>query len=219
MNAQQEALQAEVLAELSWDPTIGATTVQVAVGPDDVVSLRGVVRSFAQKIAAEQGAKRVKGVHAVVNDIDVKLPSSHERSDPDLAAAVVRALEWDVMVPHDRIKVTVSDGWVRLEGTVDWNYERAAAEDAIHHLMGVRGITNRVEVTPRAAAADIERRIADALKRHATLEAKAIEVDASRGKVVLRGTVHSWAERDAAEAAAWAAPGVAVVEDDLKVES
>lgn len=219
MNAHEQALQSEVLAELAWEPKLGASTVDVAVGPNGVVTLRGVVNTYAQKIAAERAAKRVKGVDALVNDIDVKLPMSHERTDPELASAVVRALEWDVLVPHARIRPTVSDGWVRLEGEVDWNYERAAAEDAVHHLIGVKGITNRITVKPHLSAEDVERRIEAALKRNAALEAKRIEVDAHDGRVTLRGTVHSWNERDLAEAAAWAGPGVGSVVDELKVES
>lgn len=218
MNVREKALQEAVLAELAWDPTIGASTVQVMVGPDGVVTLHGLVRSFAQKIAAERAAKRVRGVDAVVNDIDVKLPMEHERKDPELAGAVVRALEWDVMVPQDEIKVTVSNGCVRLDGEVDWNYERAAAEDVVRHLTGVRGITNRIVVRPAVNVEGLQRRITDALERHAALESKAIKVEARRGRVTLRGRVHSWAEREAAEAAAWAAPGVSEVDDELKVE-
>jgi osmotically-inducible protein OsmY len=155
----------------------------------------------------------------VVNDIDVKLPMSHERSDADIADAVVQALEANVLVPHDAIDVRVSDGWVRLEGAVDWNYHRTGAEEAVQQLPGVRGVTNLITVKPQVTIHDVRERIEAALRRNADLEAHRIKVEARDGKVILRGHVQSWAERAAAEAAAWAAPGVTTVEDELLVES
>ncbi len=224
MNIQQETLRRELLDELEWEPRLGASQLDVTVAHDGVVTLTGVVESYAQKVVAERAVKRVKGVHAVVNDVDVKLPASHERADTELGEAVVEALEWDVLVPHDKIQVRVSDGWVRLEGEVNWNYQRTAAEEAVHRLTGVKGVTNLITVKP-AAGDDLQTReqvragIRAALDRSAELEANDIEVEAHHGKVVLRGRVHCWAERDAAEAAAWAAPGVVTVDDGLQVES
>lgn len=225
MNVQQQALRRELIEELEWDRSLGASRLDVAVAHDGVVTLTGVVESYARKVAAERAVKRVKGVHAVVNDVDVKLPMSHERTETELADAVVQALERDVLVPHEKIQARVSEGWVRLEGDVDWNYQRTAAEEALHRLTGVKGISNLITVTPQMAAEDVQAReqvregIRAALERRADLEAKDIEVEAHHGRVVLRGRVHSWTERDAAEAAAWAAPGVAAVDDELQVES
>jgi osmotically-inducible protein OsmY len=219
VNVQEAALRREVLEELEWEPRIGSSAVDVGVAAHGVVTLTGVVKSYAEKVAAERAAKRVRGVHAVVNDIDVKLPMSHERNDADIADAVVRALEWNVLVPHDTIEARVSDGWVRLEGAVDWNYHRTAAEEAVQQLAGVKGVTNLITVKPHVIIHDVRERIEAALGRNAELEAHRIKVEAQDGKVILRGHVQSWGERAAAEAAAWAAPGVAAVEDELEVES
>jgi len=223
ITVQQQALRGEVLDELEWEPRLGGSQLDVGVGHDGVVTLSGIVESYAQKIAAERAVKRVKGVNAVVNDVDVRLPAAHERTDPALAEAVVEVLEWDVLVPHEMIRATVSDGWVRLEGTVDWQFQRTAAEEAVHRLTGVKGVTNLVTVKPPAAGEDLQARqevrarIRAALERSAEVEAKAIDVEAHRGKVVLRGRLRSWAEREAVLAAAWAAPGVATVDDQLQV--
>lgn len=223
MTASQAALRSDLLDELDWEPKLGKSKIDVVVGHDGVVTLTGVVANYAQKVAAERAVKRVKGVHAVVNDLDVKLPAAHQRTDAELAEAVVEALEWDVLVPHEKIRARVSDGWVRLEGDVEWQYQRAAAEEAIHHLTGLKGVTNMIRVEPQTANEDVkareevQARIAAALERNADLEAENIEVEAHQGRVVLRGRVHSWAERDAVEAAAWAAPGVGAVDDRLRV--
>lgn len=136
MNVQEAALRREVVQELEWEPRLGSSVVDVGVAAHGVVTLSGVVKSYAEKVAAERAAKRVRGVRAVVNDVDVNLPMSHERNDADIAAAVVQAHEWNVLVPHDAIESRVSDGWVRLEGAVDWNYQRAAAEEGVQHLAG-----------------------------------------------------------------------------------
>lgn len=224
MNIQQADLRSELLKELEWEPRLDASRIEVVVGHDGVVSLTGLVRSYAAKVAAERAVKRVKGVHVVINDLDVQLPMSHERTDVEVGEAVVRALEWDVLVPHEKIRARVSDGWVRLEGEVDWNYQRTAAEEAVHRLTGVRGITNLITVLPQVANEDVKTRddvraaIEAALKRSAEVEAEHIVVTTHHANVVLRGRVHSWAERDAAEAAAWAAPGVATLDDRLQVE-
>ena len=224
MNVQQEARRRELLDELEWEPKLGASRLDVTVAHDGVVTISGVVANYAQKVAAEHAVRRVKGVHAVVNDVDVKLPTAHERTDARLAEAVVEALEQDVLVPDERIRARVADGWVRLDGDVEWHYQRAAAEEAVHRLTGVKGVTNLIAVNPQAAAdEDVKARervrvgIRAALERSAQLEAGNIEVEAHHGKVVLRGRVHSWAERQAAEAAAWAAPGVAAVDDRLQL--
>ncbi|HYL22750.1 MAG TPA: BON domain-containing protein [Gemmatimonadales bacterium] len=224
MNVQQEALQRELLAALDWEPRLAGSMIDVKVAHDGVITLTGVVKSYADKVAAERTVKHVKGVRAVVNDIDVRLLEQHERTDTELAEAVVQALEWDVLVPHDKLWARVSDGWVRLEGTVNWNFQRTAAEEAVHRLTGVKRVSNLIAVRPqgdedRAARETVKDGIEAALKRSAELEANNIEVEAHQGNVVLRGRVNSWAEREAAEAAAWAARGVATVDDRLQVGS
>lgn len=219
MKVQQAALRREVLEELEWEPRLGCSAVGVTVAAAGVVTLRGVVKSYAEKVAAERAAKRVRGVRAVVNDIDVKLPMSHERNDADVANAVVRSLEWNVLVPHDTIEARVSDGWVRLEGVVDWNFQRAAAEESVQQLAGVKGVTDLISVKPHVTIHDVRERIEAALGRNAELEAHRIKVVAQDGKVILRGHVQSWGERAAAEGAAWAAPGVTAVDDELDIDS
>ena len=219
MNVKETALGREVLEELEWEPRLGSSVVDVGVAAHGVVTLTGIVKSYAEKVAAERAAKRVRGVRAVVIDIDVKLPMSHERNDADIADAVVRALDWSVLVPHETVEARVSDGWVRLEGAVDWNYQRTAAEEAVEQLAGVKGVTNVITVKPRVTIHDVRERIEAALQRNADLEAHRIKVEAQDGKITLRGHVQSWAERAAAESAAWAAPGVAAVENELDVES
>jgi len=212
-------LRQDVLAELDWEPKLGTSQVEATVSDHGVVSLTGLVRSYAQKVAAERAARRVRGVHAVVNDIDILLPMTHERSDSAIAEAVVRALEWDVLVPHDAIDVRVSDGWVRLSGAVDWNYQRTTAADAVKFLAGVKGITNGITVRPRVMVPDVKTRIEAALRRNAEVEAHGITVYLQDSTVTLRGHVQSLVERAAAESAAWAAPGVTTVKNELQIES
>jgi osmotically-inducible protein OsmY len=161
--------------------------------------------------------KRLSGVKAIANDLEVRLPGDSRRSDSDLATAAVRALEWDVNVPHDRIKVRVADGWLTLEGQVEWQYQRQSAERAVRQLMGLRGVSNQLTLTARVTPNDLKNRIEAAFKRTAELEARKIRVETTGGKVILEGSVHTWAEREEAEDAVWAAPGVTVVEDRLGV--
>lgn len=219
VNVHEAALRRNVVEELEWEPRLGSSVVHVRVTAHGVVTLSGVVKSYAEKVAAERAAKRIRGVHAVVNDVDVKLPMSHERTDADIAAAVVQAHEWNVLVPHDAIESRVSDGWVRLEGAVDWNYERAAAEEGVQQLAAVKGVTNLITVKPHVTARDVRERIEAALGRNAELEAHRIKVVTEDGKVILRGHVQSWGERAAAEGAAWGAPGVTAVDDQLAIDS
>lgn len=218
-SAIAQDLRQQLLDELDWEPKLGASQVDVAISDHGVVTLTGLVKSYAEKIAAERATRRVRGVQAVVNDIDILLPMQHERSDPAIAEAVVRALEWDVLVPHHAIDVRVSDGWVRLNGTVDWDYQRTAAVDAVQFLTGVKGITNRITVRPRLLVPDIKARIEAALRRNAEVEAHRISVLLRDTTVTLRGHVQSLAERAAAESAAWAAPGVTTVTNELVIES
>jgi osmotically-inducible protein OsmY len=181
-----------------------------------VVILTGWVDSYLKKWNADEAAHKVAGVKAVVNDIEVKLAT--ERTDPDIAEAAVRALEWDAYVPSDKVKVTVSKGWVTLTGQVDWQYQREEAERVVRRLMGVRGVTNLITVKPRATRSELKKKIEDALVRNAELDANRITVEVQDSKIILKGTVRAWVEREEAEKVAWSAPGITSVENQIRVE-
>ena len=209
------SLRDDVLLELKWDPKISsASDIGVAV-KDGVVTLTGFVPSFWEKDAAEKAAKRVYGVKGVANDIEVKL--FWQRTDPEIARDAVHELESHVSIPADRIKVTVKDGWVTLEGTVDWEYQKSLAQSAMKKLKGVSGVTNKIQVTPKASAAEVKSKIEEALRRSAELDARRITVEIEGSTVKLYGSVSSWAERDEAERAAWSAPGTTMVENHILV--
>lgn len=207
----------DVEEQLRSDPDIDASDIAVAA-KDGVVTLSGFVRSFRQKRLAEGDAKLVSGVVGLVNDIEVRLPIIHRRPDPDIARDVVAELEQDLPLSLENIKISVSDGWVTLEGVVQWNAEREDAENAIWRVRGVRGVTNKLTVKPHVPPVEIKRKIEEALRRAAEFDASRISVEANGGNVILRGTVRSWAERKEAEQAAWRAPGVMNVENRLRLE-
>jgi osmotically-inducible protein OsmY len=208
----------DVEDELASDPDIDATDIGVAV-VDGVVTLTGFVRSFRQRRLAEQDAKRVAGVIAVANNIEVRLPIINRRPDPDIARDVVEEIKSELPFSWERVKAIVSDGWITLEGDVEWQYQREAAETAIWRVRGVKGVINNIQLRPRVPPIEVKRKIEEALRRTAEIDASRITVEANGGEVILRGAVRSWAEREEAEHAAWRAPGVTNVDNRIRVEA
>lgn len=211
-------LKKDVEAELEWDPSINATEIGVAV-KDGVVTLSGHLDTFVEKYEVERAVQRVAGVRAVAVEMEVKLTSGSKRSDAEIAHAVETAFAWHSSVPADRIKAKVEKGWVTLTGEVDWEYQRAAAANLVRPLVGVVGVNNGIVLKARTTPDNIEKRIRDALTRQAEREAKGIEVQVQGSTVVLRGSVHSLAEREAARGAAWSAPGITRVDNELRVSA
>ncbi|CAB3826014.1 MAG: BON domain-containing protein [Achromobacter pulmonis] len=211
-----EALRERIRQALAFEPSIDELHIGVAV-ENGVVTLSGHVESYAQKLAAEHTVQRVKGVRGIAQEIEVRAASAKQLADDQIAARALSIIAWDCTVPDGKVQVTVQKGWVTLSGTVDWFYQRDAAERAVRKLSGVIGISNAIEVAPSARAGDIKRRIEEALLRSAQLESSRIQVSVQDNKVTLNGTVNSWIERGAAERAAWSAPGVVDVADRLLV--
>jgi osmotically-inducible protein OsmY len=201
---------------LNWEPSFDAAEIGVSVD-NGVVTLRGDVATYAARSTAERVTLAVYGVKAVANDLNVKLPGEYHRTDSDIAQAAVNALQWNTVVPTNRVTVTVSNGWVTLKGNVDWQYQKDAAARAVRDLTGVRGVNNNLTVQPHVQPGEVRDKIESAFKRSAEIDARRINVTATDGKVILSGNVRSWAERQEAERAAWAAPGVTQVDDRLSI--
>jgi osmotically-inducible protein OsmY len=207
-------LLATVVRQLDWEPQIVSKDINVAV-KESVVSLTGFVHSYPEKLAAERAAKKVYGVGAVANDIEVK--PGGERSDPEIARDIVHAMKIDLSVPKDAVKVILYRGWVTLEGIVTWHFQRADAERCARNVDGVRGVTNNIQLKPVVSAADVKTKIEEALRRSADVDARRITVWANQGTVYLYGNVRSYMEREEAERAAWSAPGVTNVEGHIAI--
>ena len=213
-----EDIQRDVLRELKWAAEVAPNEIGVAVR-NGVATLTGWVDTFSKKYAAERAALRIRGVKAVVNNIEVRLAPSHEQTDVDLAQSVARALEMDSLVPDDMVKVSVSGGWVTLRGEVDWDFQRKEAQRVVRTLTGVKGVSNLITVRPRTGPSpdELKTRIEDALVRTAETDAERIHVTTQGSKVTLTGTVRSWAERRVAERVVWSAPGVTEVENLIMI--
>jgi osmotically-inducible protein OsmY len=211
-----EELERDVRDEFKWDPVLDADDIAVSV-KNGVVTLAGFVKRYSDRLEAEIAAKRVAGVKAVANDIEVRLPAIDQRPDPDIARDAVAALKTELPISYDRIKVVVRDGWVTLEGAVEWQYQKTTAENAVRKVKGVKGVTNVVTVKPKVEPSELKRKIMEAFKRNAEVDANRITVEANGSEVILKGTVRSWIEREEAERVAWSAPGITKVEDRIVI--
>ncbi|MHB1110373.1 MAG: BON domain-containing protein [Devosia sp.] len=213
---KDSTLKQDVIDELEFEPSIDANDIGVAV-EDGIVMLSGHVSSFAEKTMVQRAVERIKGVKGIADEIEVRYPGHASTSDDEVAKRTVDMLKWSTVVPADKVHVRVQKGWVTLTGSVDWNYQKAGAADAVKGLLGVTGISNLIELQPRVSSLDVKKHIENALRRNAEIEAKGITVNVAGNKVTLEGNVKAWYERRVAEQAAWATPGVTTVDDRLTI--
>jgi osmotically-inducible protein OsmY len=211
-------IQKNVMDELKWDPILNASEIGVAV-KNGIVTLSGTIDSYFKKDEAENAAKRVNGVRAVASDIDVTSPSNSSKTDTEIARVIADTLKYNSAVNEDKIKIKVDNGWVTMEGTVDWEYQKEAVRTAIKNISGVKGMANLIRITPVVTAKDIQQKIAAAFQRHANLDSERILVDVNQNKVTLSGKVRSWIEKNDAENAAWRAPGITSIENRIIVDA
>lgn len=211
-------IQADVIEELKWDPSVTHEHIGVAV-KEGVVTLSGSVPSYFEKTAAERAAQRVAGVRAIAEEIEVKYSNSYRRDDAEIAESILNCFRWNVQIPDENLKVKVAKGWVTLSGEVEWDFQRTAAENAVKPLTGVLGVTNVIEVKPKVETSDVKTKIEQALKRAAEREARRIQVEVNGTEVTLSGKVRSYAELHDARGAAWSAPGVSAVQDHLVISA
>jgi osmotically-inducible protein OsmY len=209
-------IRRDVEEELDWDPDLDPAEIGVAV-KNGIVTLTGFVSSYKEKFEAEKDAKHVKGVVGVVDDINVRVPTAAQRPDLDIASDAIAALKTALPLTHKDIKVIVRDGWITLEGEAEWNFLRETAHDTVRGVKGIQGVVNLIQLKPKAAADQIKQKIEQAFRRNAEVDANNITVETRDGEVTLKGTVHSWFERQEAESAAWRAPGVTKVEDHIVI--
>lgn len=210
-------IQQDVMNELKWQPFLKSANIGVAV-KNGIVTLSGNVDNYSQKIEAEKAAKKVTGVKAIAEDIQIGVSPALEKTDIDIAESVMNALKWHAAVPEDRIKVKVENGIVTLDGEVEWEYQRTSAKKAVNNLLGVRNLVNLITIKPRLTAFDVRAKINEALHRTATVDAERVSIEVDDRKIILRGKVRSFAEKEDVEDAAWCAPGVSKVESHLEVE-
>ena len=216
-----DELQKDVMAEIKWEPQLHNVHTQIGVSAHDgVITLSGIVDTYSKKLAAERAAQRVHGVKVVACDIEVKAGKLGKKTDTEIAEAVRNALRWNTAVNEDKIEVKVDNGWVYLDGEVEWKYQKTTAQSSVENLAGVRGVTNNISIKPSAIdTKDIKSKIAAAFHRHATLDSNAIRLEASGSKVTLKGTVISWAEKEEAERVAWSSPGVLTVDNQIEIDT
>ncbi|MGO9005479.1 MAG: BON domain-containing protein [Beijerinckiaceae bacterium] len=211
-----KVLRNQILAALDWEPSVDSASIAVGV-KDGIATLSGHVRTYVEKLKAEQVVRHVRGVRAIAEELEVRPLHTHTHADDEIAKRAVDMLSWDVLVPSAAVQVKVQQGWLTLSGEVDWQYQRTATEDDVRKLSGVLGVTNLITIKPRLQSGDIKLRIEEALKRNALIEADGIRINVEDGKVTLEGRVHTWYERDVLETAVWAAPGVNAVDDRVMV--
>jgi osmotically-inducible protein OsmY len=210
-------IQTDVMDQLKWEPFLKASEIGVAV-KNGVVTLSGQVDSYSKKLAAENAAKKIKGVKAIAEDLQIGVSPAYRKTDTDIAAAVLNALKWHAAVQEEKVKIKVEDGFVKLEGEVEWEYQRNYAKSAIEHLEGVRSVLNLITVKSKVSPSEVQHKISAAFQRSASLDADKITANVVGSKVILRGYVRSYAEKEDAENAAWAAPGVTSVENNLDIK-